>query len=493
VRNNLLLESHTIFCDSARNGVEIFCCFAGFCHVVGLARSDKVFCDCCSFFTNLSVRFLHQSGDFFGSSGLHSNGFACEQNAISVGSKLAHLVTIIRITTHFGGHSSLVGGVCSCPSCVEKKYSSPQTNAFSAVATLSGKRGKRGNSGSGGDDDNPRAWKNVGHPLVAFTMTTVQHEPLLTHDDNRYSLFPVVHQELYDYANKAEKAFWVTSEVELKKDVLEWPTLKPAEQKFISFILAFFSGAENRVIDNLVKRFHEEVQVEEARLFYEIQIGVEGIHKKQYNLIIDALIPNADEQKTLFASIETVPCIRAKAQWADTFINDPHLPFATRLLAFACVEQIFFSASFAAIYWVKIHLKKLPGLTHSNELISRDEGLHCDFAIHLYNEHVVNKLSPDKVAEVVRAAAEIEKNFVRDSLDVKLVGMSSELMCEYVEYVADRMMTKLRCQAMYNTPNPFSFMRFMSAPNKSNFFERHVSEYSRGAHNTDNVINSDNW
>lgn len=334
-------------------------------------------------------------------------------------------------------------------------------------------------------------------------------EPLLTENPERFTLFPIEHDDLFEYANKAEKAFWITDEVLLRKDVLEWPTLRPAEQKFISFILAFFSGAEGKVIENLVKRFLAEVETEEAKQFYELQVAVEAIHKKQYNLLINALIPDKEEQKKLFSSIKTVPCIAAKADWAEKFINDESLSFAERVIAFACVEQIFFSASFAAIYWVKVHLRKLPGLCHANELISRDEGLHCDFAIHLYNNHIVNKVSVSRVQHIVREAAEIEKGFVRDSLDVRLVGMSPDLMCAYVDYVADRLLQRLKqphnsnnnnvdqyvtdrglhtndrrvsIPIIYGVQNPFGFMRFMSVPMKSNFFERDPSEYQRGAH-----------
>lgn len=341
----------------------------------------------------------------------------------------------------------------------------------------------------------------------------VHPEPLLAEDPTRHGLFPVRHRDLYDMATKAENAFWVTKDVDMTKDVVQWPTLRPTERKFISFILAFFSGAEGRVIDNLVKRFHDDVACEEAKQFYELQVAVEAIHKKQYGLMIDALVPDVEEQTKLFASIETVPCIAAKAAWAERYINDQSLTFAERLIAFACVEQIFFSGSFAAIFWVKVHLKKLPGVCHANELISRDEGLHCDFAIHVYNNHIVNKLDVAKIQEIVRSAAEIEKDFVRGSLDVRMVGMSPELMCRYIEYVADRMLNRLKMPynkdgslvdqcvlnrsllpsdpakdrrngvaAIYGTRNPFSYMRFMSAPNKSSFFERDVSEYQRGVH-----------
>jgi len=358
-------------------------------------------------------------------------------------------------------------------------------------------------------------------------------EPLLTEDPERYTLFPIKYKDLYDFATTAENAFWVTDDVDMVKDVMQWPTLREAERKFISFILAFFAGAEGSVIDNLIKRFHGDVEAEEAKQFYEIQVGVEAIHKKQYNLMINSLIPDETEQRKLFSSIKTVPCIRAKNDWAAKYINSS-LSFGERVIAFAAVEQIFFSGSFAAIYWVKVHLKKLPGLCHANELISRDEGLHCDFAILLYNDHIINKTPISKIQEIIRGAAEIEKNFVRESLNVRLVGMSPELMCRYVDYVADRLLLRLKqpfnkdgslvdnyladrrllptdpekdqrkpVPVIYGAKNPFAFMRFMSAPYKSNFFEREPSDYQRGtnkrAENTPVVngtvvaVEDENW
>lgn len=313
-------------------------------------------------------------------------------------------------------------------------------------------------------------------------------EPLTVED--RPTLMPIRHPDVYEFACRAEKAIWVTADVKLDKDPVHWAKLSPDVQTFISFVLAFFVGAESTVIATIVQRFHSEIEMHEARQFYGLQIGVETIHEKQYNLLINALIPDEKEQFKLNSSVQNVPCIRAKAQWARDYISNKDASLATRMLAMACVEQIFFSSSFAAIYWVKTYLKVLPGVTQANEYISRDEGLHCDFAIHLLNHHIVEKLGVERMHEIVGKAAEIEKEFVRDSLKVRLIGMSSKLMQTFVEYIADRLLADLGMPPLYKSENPFPFMEFISQRYKSNFFERRVTDYAR---DDDEDNDNENW
>lgn len=307
-------------------------------------------------------------------------------------------------------------------------------------------------------------------------------EPLLHCPEDRHSLFPIVHKDLYEFAKNAEKAFWVSGEVKLDKDRKDWLELSDSARQFISFVLAFFSGAEGRVIENLVHRFHKEVELPEAKYFYGIQIGVETVHEVMYNKLINAVEPDPVMQKKIFAKVQDVPCIKAKADWAEKWISNVDASFASRVIAFACVEQIYFSASFAAIYWVKTKLRKLPGLCEANELIARDEGVHCDFAIYLYNHYIKERLAPEQIQEIVRSATEIEKNYVRQSLQVDMVGMSADLMVQYVEYVADRLLSELGVEDIYHSTNPFGFMNHISNMYKSNFFERRVTDYAKGAH-----------
>lgn len=327
-----------------------------------------------------------------------------------------------------------------------------------------------------------------------FTMAQSNIEPLLQKDPSRASYFPVKHHDLDAFGERGEQAIWVTQEVDLKRDRADWATLNDNVRQFVSFIIAFFAEAEDVVIDNLVHWMHTSVEVPEAKFFFGIQIGVETIHWKQYNKIIDSLIDDENEKNKLFEAAKSVPVIKAKADWARRCIQDANASFAMRTLMFAVVEMIFFSASFAGIYWVRVHLGKLPGLCQANELIARDEGLHCEFACHILNNHIQEKLPTETIHRVVREAAEIEKAFVRESLRTDLIGMRADQMCAYVEYISDRLLADLKQPPIFHTKNPFvRLMRFISAPCKKNFFEGRVTEYKRGEAKQQTVVNDENW
>ena len=302
------------------------------------------------------------------------------------------------------------------------------------------------------------------------------NEPLLCENDERFCMFPIKYPEIWEMYKKAEASFWTAEEVDLSSDIKHWEGLNDDEKHFVSHVLAFFASSDGIVLENLATRFLGDIQVPEARAFYGFQIAIENIHSEMYSLLLDAYIKDNAVKSNLFKAIETVPCVKRKADWAIKWIGSES-SFAERLVAFACVEGIFFSGSFCAIFWLK---KRgfMPGLTFSNELISRDEGLHCDFACLLYS--LMNKkLDKSVVLQIVKEAVEIEKEFVCDSLPVGLIGMNADMMKDYIDFVADRLLVELGMEKIYNTQNPFEFMELISLQGKTNFFEKRVGEYQK--------------
>lgn len=308
-------------------------------------------------------------------------------------------------------------------------------------------------------------------------MTTSLREPILEENKSRFVLFPIQHDDIWSFYKKAEASFWTAEEIDLSPDQIDWETkLNHDERHFIKHVLAFFAASDGIVNENLAENFLSEVQYTEAKFFYGNQVAMENIHSETYSLLIDTYIKDSAEKNHLFNAIETLDCVKRKADWALRWIDKGS--FAERLVAFAAVEGIFFSGSFCSIFWLKKR-GLMPGLSFSNELISRDEGLHCDFACLLYNNHLVNKLSKDQVREIIMDAVEIEKEFVTDAIPVKLIGMNSELMQQYIEFVADRLLVELGNERVYNTSNPFDFMEMISIQGKTNFFEKRVGEYQK--------------
>ncbi len=301
-------------------------------------------------------------------------------------------------------------------------------------------------------------------------------EPILRENKNRFVLFPIEHHDIWEFYKKAEASFWTAEEVDLNQDLKDWDCLNDGEKHFISHVLAFFAASDGIVNENLAENFVSEVQYTEAKFFYGFQIAIENIHSEVYSLLIDTYVKDLEERNRLFNAIETLECVKKKANWALRWIKEAS--FAERLIAFAAVEGIFFSGSFCSIFWLKKR-GLMPGLSFSNELISRDEGLHCEFACMLYNNHLVNKLPVEKVVQIITDAVTIEKEFVTDALPVQLIGMNADLMNQYIEFVADRWLVELNCPKVYNTPNPFDFMEMISLQGKTNFFERRVGEYQK--------------
>lgn len=319
-----------------------------------------------------------------------------------------------------------------------------------------------------------------------------QKEPLLRDNPRRFVIFPIQYPDIWEMYKKAEASFWTVEEVDLSKDLSDWETLKDSERHFIKHVLAFFAASDGIVNENLVERFSQEVQVTEARCFYGFQIAMENVHSEMYSLLIDTYIRDPKERDFLFNAIETLPCVKKKADWALQWIGSKSATFAERIIAFAAVEGIFFSGSFASIFWMKKR-GLMPGLTFSNELISRDEGLHTDFACLMYR-HVVQKPSKERVLQIIKDAVVIEQEFLTDALPVRLLGMNCELMSDYIEFVADRLLLELIGEKHYNTKNPFDFMNLISLEGKTNFFEKKVSEYQKWgvmANQMDNVFTLD--
>jgi len=302
-------------------------------------------------------------------------------------------------------------------------------------------------------------------------------EPILEENKNRFVLFPIQHDDIWNYYKRAEASFWTAEEIDLSPDLIDWENkLNDDERHFVKHVLAFFAASDGIVNENLAEHFLSEVQYTEAKFFYGFQITMENIHSETYSLLIDTYIKDTKDKNYLFNAIDTLDCVRKKADWALRWIEKGS--FAERLVAFAAVEGIFFSGSFCSIFWLKKR-GLMPGLSFSNELISRDEGLHCDFACLLYNNHLVNKLSKDQVRDIIAEAVEIEKEFILDALPVKLIGMNSDLMSQYIEFVADRLLTELGNEKNFNVSNPFDFMEMISIQGKTNFFEKRVGEYQK--------------
>ena len=325
-------------------------------------------------------------------------------------------------------------------------------------------------------------------PSEVNEVKTVQEldkeEPILKENGGRFVLFPIQHNDIWEMYKKSEASFWTAEEIDLAQDMSDWENkLNENEQFFIKNVLAFFAASDGIVNENLAENFVSEVQYTEAKFFYGFQIAMENVHSETYSLLIDTLIKDANEKDKLFNAIETMDCVKKKAAWALDWIDNGS--YAERLVAFAAVEGIFFSGSFCSIFWLKKR-GLMPGLSFSNELISRDEGLHCDFACLLYNNHLVNKLPKSRVTKIISDAVEIEKEFVTDSLPVSLIGMNAKLMQQYIEFVADRLLMELGCDKIYDSSNPFDFMEMISLQGKTNFFEKRVAEYQKaGVANND--------
>lgn len=302
-------------------------------------------------------------------------------------------------------------------------------------------------------------------------------EHILQENKDRFVLFPIKYHDVWEYYKKSEASFWTAEEIDLSADLVDWESKLNADEKhFIKHVLAFFAASDGIVNENLAIHFLNEVQYPEARCFYGFQIMMENIHSETYSLLIDTYIKDPIEKDHLLHAIETVPCVQKKAEWALRWIDNGN--FLERLIAFAAVEGIFFSGSFCSIFWLKKR-GLMPGLTFSNELISRDEGLHRDFACLLYTKYIQNKLDPQVIYDIIRDAVEIEKEFVTDALPVRLIGMNADLMCQYIEYVADHLLQTLNLNKIYNVTNPFDFMELISMEGKTNFFEKRVAEYKK--------------
>ncbi|HLP34401.1 MAG TPA: ribonucleotide-diphosphate reductase subunit beta [Amoebophilaceae bacterium] len=301
-------------------------------------------------------------------------------------------------------------------------------------------------------------------------------EPLLQENKNRFVLFPIEHQDIWSFYKQAEASFWTAEEIDLSQDLKDWEGLNDGERHFISHVLAFFAASDGIVNENLVQNFADEVQYTEAKFFYGFQIAIENIHSETYSLLIDTYIKNPEERHRLFNAIETIDWVKKKADWALRWISEGS--FVERLIAFAAVEGIFFSGSFCALFWLKKR-GLMPGLTFSNELISRDEGLHCDFACLLYNNHIKHKMPAEAVTRIIADAVAIESEFVSDALPVNLIGMNAKLMTQYIQFVADRLLLELGCKKIYHVTNPFDFMEMISLQGKTNFFEKRVAEYQK--------------
>ncbi|MDT0553675.1 MAG: ribonucleoside-diphosphate reductase [Bacteroidetes bacterium MedPE-SWsnd-G1] len=302
-------------------------------------------------------------------------------------------------------------------------------------------------------------------------------EPILQENKDRFVIFPIQHHDIWDWYKKQQAMIWTAEEIDLEADVKDWENkLSDDERYFIKHILAFFAASDGIVNENLAENFVNEVQYSEAKFFYGFQIMMENVHSEVYSLLIDTYVKKEAEKDQLFRAIEVFPAIKEKADWALKWIESDD--FAERLIAFAAVEGIFFSGSFCSIFWMKKR-GLLPGLAFSNELISRDEGLHCDFAVHLHNKHIVNKVPKEKITKILTDALDIERGFITESLPVSLIGMNAKLMTQYLEFVTDRLLLEFGCEKVYNSTNPFDFMEMISLEGKTNFFEKRVSEYQK--------------
>lgn len=310
-------------------------------------------------------------------------------------------------------------------------------------------------------------------------------EPILQENPNRFVIFPIQHHDIWEWYKKQQACIWTAEEIDLHQDLTDWEnSLNADERYFIKHILAFFAASDGIVNENLAENFVNEVQYSEAKFFYGFQIMMENIHSETYSLLIDTYVKDDKEKDQLFKAIEHFPAIKKKADWAMRWIESPS--FAERLIAFAAVEGIFFSGAFCSIFWLKKR-GLLPGLTFSNELISRDEGMHCDFAVHLHNHHLKEKVSKERIKEIIVDALNIEREFITESLPASLIGMNAKLMTQYLEFVTDRLLNELECESVYNVSNPFDFMDMINLQGKTNFFEKRVGEYQKAG-----VMNSVN-
>jgi ribonucleoside-diphosphate reductase subunit M2 len=316
----------------------------------------------------------------------------------------------------------------------------------------------------------------MGEDIIKPVLTD-EDEPILRENPNRFVIFPIQYKDIWSFYKKAVASFWTVEEVDLGKDMADWNRMNDNEKFFISRVLAFFAASDGIVNENLLERFSQEVQIPEARCFYGFQIAIENIHSEMYSMLIQTYIRDETERKLLFNAIYEFEFIKKKADWALRWIASKDTSFGERIIAFAAVEGIFFSGSFAAIFWLKKR-GLMPGLTHSNELISRDEGLHRDFACLLY-KHLNNKPSVERVHEIIRDAVKIEQEYLTDALPVKMIGMNCELMSQYIEFVADHLLAELGLDKIYKRENPFDFMENLSIQGKTNFFEKKVAEYQR--------------
>jgi ribonucleotide reductase beta subunit family protein with ferritin-like domain len=321
--------------------------------------------------------------------------------------------------------------------------------------------------------------------MSSSDLTNDLNEVLLTENSNRFVLFPIVYNDIYQLYKKAESSFWTANEIDLSKDINDWQKLNNEEQHFIKNIIGFFAGSDGIIMENLSCRFMNEIQIPEARAFYSYQIFNESIHSETYSLLIDTYIKDMDEKNKIFNSIENIPSVAKKALWAYKWIENKKVSFATRLVAFAIVEGVFFSGSFCAIYWLKKR-GLMPGLTFSNELISRDEGMHCEFACLLYSK-IKNRVDADTIYTIFKEAIEIEKEFITESIPCNLIGMNSILMKQYIEFVSDRLLLQLGYEKIWNAENPFDFMEMISMIPKSNFFEIRSGQYQKANISIDNT------
>ena len=322
---------------------------------------------------------------------------------------------------------------------------------------------------------------NIGAAATAPASAPVEPpklpEPLLTENDDRFVIFPIRHPDIWEKYKQHMSVFWTPEEIDLAKDMKDWEKLSDGERHFIKHILGFFAGSDGIVMENLATRFTRDVQWPEAKFFYACQNLLEAVHSETYSLLIDTYIQDKKEKTDLLKAIETIPCVKKKAEWAMAWIDNTEADFATRLLGFAAVEGIFFSGAFCAIFWLK-QRGVMPGLTLSNEFIARDEGLHTDFACLLYSK-IVNRLDKKKAQKIIREAVKIEKHFITKALPCELIGMNAKMMASYIEFVADRLLLQLGYPKAYNTANPFPFMERISLENKDNFFEKRVSTYGK--------------
>ncbi len=310
-------------------------------------------------------------------------------------------------------------------------------------------------------------------------MTDNLKEPMLDEAENRYVIFPIKHDDFWKMYKRAEANFWTAEELDLSKDLLDWNKLNENEQFFIKNILAFFAASDGIVNENLVEKFCQEVKTLEAKFFYGFQIAMENIHSETYSLLIDTYIKDPVEKNKSLNAIEYIPSIKKKADWALKWIDDKNSPFCNRIIGFAAVEGIFFSGAFCSIFWLKKR-GLMPGLCHSNELISRDEGLHTEFAVLMY-KNLVNKPDDSVIYEIIKEAVTIEKEFITESFSCELLGMNNNLMSQYIEYVADRLLLMFGLDKVYHSENPFDWMELIAVQGKTNFFEKRVGEYANKA------------